>query len=244
MSHGGCDGCGPDESELKVNNFRQYFQIGLWENNIALVQLLGLCPVMAVTTSATNGLGMGIATLAVMVLANLIVSLMRHTIPPQVRNPVMIAVIAGTVTVVDLLMNAWMHELYKVLGLFIALIVTNCAVLGRTEAFAMKNGPVAAVLDGVGMGIGFTWALVVLGGIREVLGSGTLFAHASSLLGPSFSWLEMQILPESSGVLLAILPPGGFIVLGLMIAAKRVIDQKVEARARAKSDSLVDIQTA
>ena len=230
MSHGGCEGCGPSEQEIKVTHYRQYFQIGLWENNIALVQLLGLCPVMAVTTSATNGLGMGIATLAVMVLANLLVSLMRHSIPAEVRNPVMIAIIAGTVTLVDMAMNAWMHELYKVLGLFIALIVTNCAVLGRTEAFAMRNSPTAAVMDGIGMGLGFTWALVVLGGIREILGSGTLFAHASSLLGPGFKWMELRILPEDTGVLLAILPPGGFIVLGLMIAVKRVIDQRVQER--------------
>lgn len=242
MSHAGCEGCGPSEQEIKATHYKQYFRIGLWENNIALVQLLGLCPVMAVTTSATNGLGMGIATLAVMVLANLLVSLMRHSIPAQVRNPVMIAIIAGTVTLVDMAMNAWMHELYKVLGLFIALIVTNCAVLGRTEAFAMRNTPTAAVLDGIGMGIGFTWALVVLGGVREIIGSGTLFAHASSLLGPGFEWMELTLLPADKGVLLAILPPGGFIVLGLMIAAKRIIDQRVEERENSGS-ALISVQT-
>lgn len=215
-----------------MSHYRQDFSNGLWESNIALVQLLGLCPVMAVTTTATNGLGMGIATMAVLILSNLFVSLLRHAIPPQVRVPIMIALIAGTVTLVDLAMNAWMHELYKVLGLFIALIVTNCAVLGRTEAFAMKNGPVASVLDGIGMGLGFTWALVVLGGIREMLGSGTLFAQASALLGEHFQWLELQLYPADNGILLAILPPGGFIVLGVMIAVKRMVDARLAARTK------------
>lgn len=213
-----------------MSNYRQHISYGLWESNIALVQLLGLCPVMAVTTTATNGLGMGIATMAVLMLSNLLVASLRHVIPAQVRVPVMVALIAGTVTLVDMAMNAWMHELYKVLGLFIALIVTNCAVLGRTEAFAMKNGPLASMLDGVGMGLGFTWALVVLGGVREVMGSGTLFAQASALLGEHFRWLELQLFEPDHGVLLAILPPGGFIVLGIMIALKRVIDERLAVR--------------
>lgn len=215
-----------------MSAYRQHLSNGLWESNIALVQLLGLCPVMAVTTTATNGLGMGIATMAVLILSNLLVSSLRHVIPAQVRVPVMVALIAGTVTLVDMAMNAWMHELYKVLGLFIALIVTNCAVLGRTEAFAMKNGPLASVLDGVGMGLGFTWALVVLGGVREMMGSGTLFAQASALLGEHFRWLELQLFDPDHGVLLAILPPGGFIVLGIMIALKRMIDERLAARNR------------
>ena len=241
-----CSTCATTQAEAPAR-YREYFTLGVWENNIALVQLLGLCPVMAVTTTATNGLGMGIATCAVMLVSSLFISLLRHTIPEQVRNPVMIAVIAGTVTLVDLFMNAWMHEMYKVLGLFIALIVTNCAILGRTEAFALKNGPVASLLDALGMGLGFTWALVVLGGIREIIGSGTLFSHASALLGSNFAWLELQIVEMESGVLLALLPPGGFIVLGLMIAGKRVIDGQLSKRSRgnmATDDDLVGIQTS
>jgi electron transport complex protein RnfE len=226
-----------------MTGYRRCFSNGLWESNIALVQLLGLCPVMAVTTTATNGLGMGIATTAVLVLSNLLVSLLRHGIPPEVRNPVMIALIAGTVTLVDMAMNAWLHELYKVLGLFIALIVTNCAVLGRAEAFALKQPPLAAVVDGVGMGLGFTWALVVLGGLREMLGSGTLFAQASALLGEQFRWLELQLFAADQGVLLAILPPGGFIVLGIMIALKRQLDEHIAARSRASVMPLVAIQS-
>ena len=243
MSHDDCDSC-PTASSEPVKSYKDYFTFGIWENNIALVQLLGLCPVMAVTTSATNGLGMGIATMFVLVISSVLVSLLRHTIPAEVRNPIMIAIIAGTVTLVDLAMNAWMHELYKVLGLFIALIVTNCAILGRTEAFALKQKPIAALMDGIGMGLGFTWALVLLGGAREILGSGTLFAHASSLLGKNFQWLEMTLVDVDSGVLLAILPPGGFIVLGLMIALKRVIDERIQSAGKqADNSDLIAIQT-
>lgn len=227
-----------------MTGFRHDFTNGLWNSNIALVQLLGLCPVMAVTTTATNGLGMGIATTAVLVLSNLLVASLRNIIPTEVRVPVQIALIAGTVTLVDLAMNAWMHELYKVLGLFIALIVTNCAVLGRTESYAMKHGVTASLLDGVGMGLGFTWALVVLGGVRELLGSGTLFSQASALLGEHFTWLEVTLFNPDHGILLAILPPGGFIVLGLMIAIKRVVDERITARERSKPTSpLIAIQS-
>ncbi len=242
MDHDDCGTC-PTTNGEPVKSYKEYFSVGIWENNIALVQLLGLCPVMAVTTSATNGLGMGIATTAVLIISSVLVSMSRHAIPPQVRNPIMIAIIAGTVTLVDLAMNAWVHELYKVLGLFIALIVTNCAILGRTEAFAMKQPPAAAFMDGLGMGLGFTWALVLLGGIREILGSGTLFAHASSLLGNHFQWLEITFIKVDSGVLLAVLPPGGFIVLGLMIALKRVLDEKISrARKQSVSNELVVLE--
>lgn len=242
MSHDDCSSCATTSAE-PVNSYKDYFTFGIWENNIALVQLLGLCPVMAVTTSATNGLGMGIATTAVLVISSFLVSSLRNAIPSDVRNPIMIAIIAGTVTLVDLAMNAWMHELYKVLGLFIALIVTNCAILGRTEAFAMKQTPLASVLDGIGMGLGFTWALVLLGGAREILGSGTLFAHASSLLGENFHWLEITFVKVDSGVLLAILPPGGFIVLGVMIALKRVIDERLASTDKGEPSQVVTIQS-
>jgi electron transport complex protein RnfE len=220
----------------------RYFTGALWDYNVTLVQILALCPALAVTTTATNGLGMGLATTAVLVCTNAIISLIRHTISPDVRNPLMIGIIAGVVTLIDMAMNAWMHELYKVLGLFIALIVTNCAVLGRAEAFCLKHPVLPSILDGLGIGLGFTWFLMLVGGIREILGSGTLFAQASSLLGEHFHWLELTVIPNYSGLLLAILPPGGFIVLGFLLAAKRVFDRKREERRIASHGELIVLQ--
>ncbi|WP_303787125.1 electron transport complex subunit E [Azovibrio restrictus] len=205
---------------------------GLWDNNVVFAQMLALCPAMAVTTSGTNGLGMGLASTAVLVVANVLVSLLRHIISPQVRIPVFIVLIASLVTVVDMVLNAWLHELYKVLGLFIALIVVNCAILGRAEAFASRSNPWHALIDGLAMGIGFTGALTLIGLIREFLGSGTLFAQASQLLGPAFSFLEIRV-AGYGGALLMILPPGAFAVLGFLLAGKRVIDARREARAAA-----------
>ncbi len=193
---------------------------GLWENNVVFSQLLAMCPTMAVTTSGTNGLGMGLATTAVLVLSNVLVSMIRSTVSSQVRIPVFVVLIASLVTVVDMALNAWLHDLYKVLGLFIALIVVNCAILGRAEAYAVKNGVLASALDGLAMGLGFTLALTVIGLIRELLGAGTLFAQASSLLGSGFAFLETRV-PGYDGALLMILPPGGFAVLGFLLAAKR-----------------------
>lgn len=220
----------------------KYFTSALWDYNVALVQMLALCPALAVTTSATNGLGMGLATTLVLMATNAILSAMRHTISPAVRNPVMIGVIAGVVTLIDMFMNAWMHEMYKVLGLFIALIVTNCAVLGRAESFSTKNPVIPSVLDGLGMGLGFTWVMVIIGGVREILGSGTLFAQASLLLGEHFHWLEMTIIPDFQGILLAILPPGAFIVLGFLLAGKRIVDRKIAERRAKTHGELVVLQ--
>lgn len=205
---------------------------GLWNNNVVFAQMLALCPTLAVTSSATNGLGMGLATTAVLLLSNVIISSVRHLVSAEVRIPVYIVLIATLVTLVDMSLNAWAHELYKVLGLFIALIVVNCAILGRAEAFASKNGMADSALDGLMMGLGFTAALVVIGGVREIFGSATLFANAHLLLGPAFSFLEMTIVPDYKGFLLMILPPGGFMVLGLLLAAKRVSDQRRAARAQ------------
>jgi electron transport complex protein RnfE len=179
---------------------------------------------MAVTTSGTNGLGMGLATTAVLVVSNILVAAIRHTVSSQVRIPVFVVLIATLVTIVDLVLNAWMHELYKVLGLFIPLIVSNCLPLARLEAFAAKQPATPAFLDGLFMGLGFTIALTVIGGVREIIGSGTLFADASLLLGPSFKAIEMRLLPADMGVLMMILPPGGFIVTGLLVVAKRLLD--------------------
>ncbi len=208
---------------------------GLWKNNVVFSQILGLCPTMAVTTSATNGLGMGLATTAVLVVSNMIISSVRHFITPQVRIPAYIVLIATLVTLVDLCLNAWMHDLYKVLGMFIALIVVNCAVLGRAEAFASKNPVGVSALDGLAMGLGFTLALIIIGGIREVIGTGTLFSQASLLLGNGFAFMEMQVVPNYGGALLMILPPGGFAVLGLILAARQWWERRQASRAAASA---------
>jgi len=204
---------------------------GLWTSNVTFSQMLALCPLLAVTSTATNGLGMGLATTAVLILTNLAISLVRGLITPQVRIPAFILVIAGIVTLADLAINAWAHELYKVLGLFIPLIVTNCVILGRAEAFASRNAPSYSALDGFAMGLGFTGALTLIGAIREILGSGTLFANASLMLGPAFKALETVVIPEYKGFLLLILPPGGFLVLGFLLAAKRLLELRSARRA-------------
>jgi electron transport complex protein RnfE len=233
--------CGSaDVAAPKPKGLFSYFSSALWDYNVALVQMLALCPALAVTTTATNGLGMGLATTLVLMITNAIISALRHSISPAVRNPLMIGIIAGVVTLIDMAMNAWMHELYKVLGLFIALIVTNCAVLGRAESFSSRNPVLPSILDGAGMGIGFTWVLIVIGGVREILGSGTLFAQASLLLGEHFHWLEITVFPDFQGILLAILPPGAFIVLGFVLAFKRVIDRsRAERRVRTHGELIV-----
>jgi electron transport complex protein RnfE len=210
---------------------------GLWGNNVILAQALALCPTLAVTSTATNGLGMGLATTAVLVLSNLLVSLLRGIITPEVRIPVYIVLIATLVTLVDLGLNAYAHELHKVLGLFIALIVVNCAILGRAESFASRNPAHAAAMDGLMMGLGFTLVLIVLGGVREVIGSGTLFAGAGQLLGPSFGFLELHPIPDYRGFLLAILPPGGFLALGFLLAGKRLIDVRAAANRRRQASA-------
>ena len=204
---------------------------GLWDNNIVLAQILGMCPTMAVTSSATNGLGMGLATTAVLLASNALVSSVRNLITPDVRIPVYIVLIATLVTLVDVSLDAWAHDLYKVLGLYIALIVANCAVLGRAEAFAQKVGVREAAMDGLMMGLGFTFALTLIGGIREVIGAGTLFANAHLLLGSHFAFLETTVIPQYKGYLLMILPPGGFLTLGFLLAGKRVLDKRRAERA-------------
>src|ERR1035438_159252 len=207
------------------NIYARITRDGLWNNNIVFAQTLGMCPTMAVTSTATNGLGMGLATTAVMVASNMIISAIRNIVSEEVRIPVYIVIIATLVTLVDVSINAWAHDLYKVLGLYIALIVANCAVLGRAEAFAAKNPILPSGMDGLMMGLGFTFALTTIGAVREILGAGTLFADAHLLLGQAFSFMELKIIPDYKGFLLMILPPGGFLVLGFLIAGKRVIDR-------------------
>ena len=212
-------------------DYRQIVKDGLWNQNVVFSQMLGMCPTMAVTTSGTNGLGMGLATTAVLVCANVIISALRNFVSPQVRIPVYIVLIATLVTVVDMALNAWMHDLYRVLGLFIALIVVNCAVLGRAESFASRNGVLACAFDGLCMGLGFTLALTAIGLIRELIGAGTLFSQASLLLGPNFAFLETTVLPNYGGVLMMILPPAGFLVLSLMLAAKQAYERRLAESA-------------
>jgi electron transport complex protein RnfE len=215
---------------------KTYWEItadGLWSNNQALVALLGLCPLLATTTSATNGLGMGLTTTAVLVLSNFTISLIRNLVRPEVRLPVFVLVIASFVTAVELSLQAWFYELHKVLGLFIPLIVTNCAIIGRAEAFASKNPVDRALADGLSMGIGFTLVLVTLGGLRELVGQGTLFYQAHLLLGEAAQGLSLSLGADFQGILLAILPPGAFIGLGLLIALKNIIDKRVQQRQAA-----------
>ena len=208
--------------------YRKIARDGLWDNNVVLTQNLALCPLLAVTGTATNGLGMGLATMVVMVASNAAVSVSRNLIPSEIRRPIFVLLIAALVTLVDLFLNAWMHELHKVLGLFIPLIVTNCVILGRAEAFASKQPILPSVWDGLMMGAGFTAVMVILGAAREITSAGTLFSHASVLLGEGFHFLETVIIPDYKGFLLTALPPGGFIVLGFLVAVKRLLDKKVE----------------
>jgi electron transport complex protein RnfE len=197
---------------------------GLWDNNGVLCMLLGMCPTMAMTGTATNGFGMGLATAAVMAASNMMVAMFRKFVTHEVRIPVFILIVAANVTFVDLIMNAWMHELYKVLGLFIPLIVSNCLPLARLEAFAVKEPVAQSTWDGIFYGLGFTLALTAIGAVRELIGQGTLWADASLLLGPAFKFLEMRVMPDDMGILMLILPPGGFLVCGLLVVAKRMID--------------------
>ena len=215
-----------------MSQLRRITREGVWDNNIVLVQLLGMCPTLAVTGSATNGLGMGLATTAVLVSSGVAVSLFRRMIGKEVRIPIYVLLISSIVTLVDMSMNAWVHELHKVLGLFIPLIVVNCAIIGRAEAFASKQSPLMAAVDGLAMGIGFTLALTLLGGTREVIGQGTLFADASMLLGENFAFLELQLVEGYRGLLLMILPPGGFIALGFLVAARQRMTLRARLRTR------------
>ncbi len=214
-------------------SYQKISRDGLWHNNVALVQILGLCPLLAVTSTAINGLGLGLATIAVLVCSNVTVSLIRNFVRPEIRIPVFVLVIASFVTAVELAMNAFFHDLYKVLGIFIPLIVTNCAILGRAEAFASKNTVSKALVDGLTMGLGFATILVILGAMRELIGFGTLFSQAHMMFGEAARWITITVFEDYKGFLLAILPPGAFIGLGLLIALKNLIDQKAEARQKA-----------
>ncbi|GAC13505.1 electron transport complex subunit E [Aliiglaciecola lipolytica] len=212
-----------------MNQFQQLSWQGLWKNNPAIVQLLGLCPLLAVTMTVINGLGLGLATTLVLIGSNCTVSMVRNLVPNEIRIPIFVMVIAGFVTVVQLLMNAYTFRLYEALGIFIPLIVTNCAIIGRAEAYASKNPVGHAAFDGLMMGLGFTIVLVILGGMRELLGYGTLLSGANLLFGEWANALKITVYETDSPFLIAILPPGAFLGMGLLIALKNALDKRVES---------------
>jgi electron transport complex protein RnfE len=213
---------------------------GLWKNNPGLVQLLGLCPLLAVTATVTNALGLALATLLVLICSNVTVSAIRHWVPKEIRIPIFVLIIAAFVTCVQLLMNAYTYGIYESLGIFLPLIVTNCAIIGRAEAYASKNPMKKAAFDGLMMGLGFAFVLIILGMIREVLGQGTLFDGANLLLGDWATVLRIEVMQLDSQFLLAILPPGAFIALGILIAVKNVIDMKFKERQVVDTEKVIE----
>lgn len=212
--------------EKQQSIWRELLTQGLWRNNPTVVQLLGLCPLLAVSNTATNALGLGLATLLVLTCTNTMISLFRKQIPHEIRIPIYVMIIATTVTAVQLLMNAYTYSLYQSLGIFIPLIVTNCIVIGRAEAFASKNSVAHAAFDGFTMGLGMTLSLFALGALREILGNGTLFDGIHLLLGDWAKSLRIEFFHNDSNLLLAILPPGAFIGLGIILAVKNLLDHR------------------
>ena len=222
-----------------MSDLKQIIVDGLWKKNPATVQLLGLCPLLAVTGSVVNALGLGFATILVLVGSNLSVSLIRNYVSEAVRLPAFVMIIASFTTCVELLMQAFTYELYQILGIFIPLIVTNCAILGRADAFASKNPLMPSLIDGVMMGLGFTAILVLLGGMREVIGLGTLFSNMHLLFGSMAENWTVIVFDDYKGMLFAILPPGAFIGLGLIIALKNIIDTKIKEREDALKTEVI-----
>lgn len=212
-------------------NYGEISKNGLWSNNPALVQLLGLCPLLAVSGSVVNALGLGLATMVVLIGSNVAVSLIRNIVSDAIKLPAFVMIIASFTTAIQLLMQAYTYELYQILGIFIPLIVTNCAILGRADAFASKNPIVPSIVDGFMMGLGFLLVLLVLGAVREILGAGTLFADMQLLFGEAARSWKLELFGENyPGFLVAILPPGAFIVTGFLIALKNTIDDRIEKR--------------
>lgn len=221
-----------------MSQFKELTLQGLWKNNPGLVQLLGLCPLLAVTATVTNALGLGFATLLVLLGSNVAVSLVRNHVANEIRIPVFVLIIASLVTVVQLLMNAYTYGLYLSLGIFIPLIVTNCAIIGRAEAFASKNAVLPSAIDAIMMGLGFMLVLLVLGAMREILGQGTLFDGADLLLGEWAKVLRVELFQLDNQFLLALLPPGAFLAMGLLIALKNSIDNKLKQKQAVEKGSI------
>lgn len=227
-----------DETVKSSVDYQDICQKGLWKNNPALVQVLGLCPLLAVSASVVNALGLGLATLVVLTTSNMAVSLIRNQISDTIRLPAFVMIIASLVSCIELIMKAYTYELYQILGIFIPLIVTNCAVLGRAEAFASKNKMLPAALDGFMMGLGFTLVLACVGAIREILGTGMIFNNMQLLFGDAAANWKLNILGDNyPGVILALLPPGAFIVVGFLMAGKNVIDNIMKEKAAAKAET-------
>ena len=227
--------------------YRQIFVAGLWQQNTGLVVLLGLCPLLAVSGTVVNAIGLGLATTLTLVFSNLAVSLARRALRPEIRIPAYVLIIASVVTVIQLLMQAWFHDLYRVLGIFIPLIVTNCAIIGRAEAFASKNAALPSVIDGLATGLGFCLALVALGALREIVGRGTLMSQAGLMFGDLGESLQLTLIPNHPGFLLAMLPPGAFIGLGLLIAGRNWLDTKLSGRRKrgaTNPEPALDVETA
>ncbi len=229
---------------MKFNDeYKELAWQGLWKNNPGLVQLLGLCPLLAVTSTLTNAIGLGLATLFVLICSNATVSAIRHWVPKEIRIPIFVLIIASFVTCVQLLMNAYTFGLYQSLGIFLPLIVTNCAIIGRAEAYASKNPIKQASFDGLMMGLGFLLVLMLLGAVREVLGQGTLFDGANLLLGDWASILRIEVYQLDSQFLLAILPPGAFIAMGFFIALKNMIDDRIAtAKPKVKNQEVTRVR--
>ncbi|MEX6503179.1 electron transport complex subunit E [Pseudomonas zhanjiangensis] len=217
-----------------MTSYREITLNGLWKNNPGLVQLLGLCPLLGVSNSTVNALGLALASAVVLICSNTAVSLVRGVVNTAVRLPAFVMIIAALTTCIELLMQAFTYELYQILGIFIPLITTNCVILGRADAFAAKHDPARSAYDGLMMGLGFGAVLVVLGALRELFGTGALLANMHLLFGPLAANWQLTVIPEYQGFLLAILPPGAFIVLGLLIAGKNRIDESLVARAKAR----------
>jgi len=218
-------------SETNTSLIQEYAPIakdGLWKNNAIFVQMLGLCPLLAVSNSIINALGLGLATIMVLILSNMSVSMIRNIVRPEIRLPVFVIIIASAVTAIELVMHAWFHELYLVLGIFIPLIVTNCAIIARAESFASKNTVGKSMFDGLMTGLGFALVLVALGTLREIIGMGTLFSNAHIMFGDEMKWLTIELFSDYEGFLLAVLPPGAFMGLAFLLAARNYFDSKMK----------------
>jgi len=211
-------------------NYTEIIYNGLWKNNPALVQLLGLCPMLAVTSTVVNALGLGLATTAVLMGSNMAVSLIRNYVTDAVRLPAFVMIIASFTTCIQMIMQAYTYELYQILGIFIPLIVTNCVILGRADSFASRNPVLPSILDGMMMGLGFTSILIILGGMRELIGQGTLFSNMQLLFGSSAAHWKIVVFHDYPNVLFALLPPGAFIGLGILIAMKNYLDERQKKR--------------
>ena len=211
--------------------YKQILADGLWRNNPGLIQFLGICPLLAVSNSLVNGLGLGIATMAVLLLSNLVVSLIRPWVARDLRLPMFVLIIASLVTVIELSAQAWFFDLWLSLGIFIPLIVTNCVILARAETFASRQPPLAAMVDGLAHGLGFAGVLVTLGALREIVGSGRIFFGAEMLFGPAAQNLGYSFTADGKGFLLALLPPGAFLGLALLIAVRNALQQRSVAQA-------------